>query len=241
MITREAITDAATRYHTSTLNVAREYSQHLFLNRLYRMPDSSGLLFKGGTALRIVYKSPRFSEDLDFSSYGLAAANVESLFLGTLAELERQGLRLELHERSHETSGGYCGEARLKLYEHDIALEINTNARTGECRGEYKFVHGEFAPNYGLQMLPEAMLVREKLQALKTREKPRDFYDLYFMLRAGLVTVEIRPELREILPLVEATDMDFRQELGVFLPQDQQALIRDFKTVLLGEMRRNIG
>lgn len=242
MISREAITEAATRCHTREFNVAREYVQHLFLSFLYKKADAERLLFKGGTALRIVYKSPRFSEDLDYSSYGLTTDQIENLFLSTLADLERFGLSLTLHGKSHETSGGYYGEARLNIYEHVIALEINVNTKAGKIvAGEYKFIHGDFAPNYGLQMLPEAMLMQEKIRALMTRRKPRDFYDLYFMLRTGLLPPDRRQILREVLPVVEATDIDFRQELEVFLPQDHQAIIRDFKRTLLSEVRRAIG
>lgn len=242
MISRETITEAATRYHTRDFNIAREYVQHVFLNYLYKKADSERLLFKGGTALRIIYKSPRFSEDLDYSSFGLNAAQIENLFLSTLADLERFGLSIALHEKSHETSGGYYGEAKFNIYEHAVALEINVNAKPGDTIvGEYKLIHGDFAPNYGLQMLPETILVQEKIQALMTRKKPRDFYDLYFMLRTGLVSPERREILRQTLPTIEATDIDFRQELEVFLPQDHQAIIRDFKQNLLSEVKRTLG
>lgn len=241
MISRETITEAATRYHTRDFNIAREYVQHLFLNYLYKKADSERLLFKGGAALRIIYKSPRFSEDLDFSSFGLTAPQIENLFLNTLADLERFGLSIALHEKSHETSGGYYGEAKFNIYEHAVALEINVNAKAGDIvAGEYKLIHGDLVPNYGLQMLPESILVQEKIQALMTRKKPRDFYDLYFMLRAGLVSPGRREILRQTLPIIEATDIDFRQELEVFLPQDHQAVIRDFKQNLLLEIKRNI-
>lgn len=45
----------------------REEVELAFLNRLFASPLSDRLIFKGGTALRLVYASPRFSEDLDFS------------------------------------------------------------------------------------------------------------------------------------------------------------------------------
>ncbi len=242
MISREAITEAATKFHTRDQNVAREYVQHLFLSYLYKKPGSEHLLFKGGTALRIVYDSPRFSEDLDFSSYGLTSKQVEELFLGALSDLEQLGLSITLHEKSHETSGGYYGEAAVKIYEHNIALEINVNAKTDKTvAGEYKMIHSGFTPNYGLQMLPEKLLVQEKLQALMSRRKPRDFYDLYFMLRAGLISLEQKQLLAQILPIVETADIDFRQELEVFLPQDHQAVIRDFKSNLTAEIKRNAG
>ena len=242
MISHESITEAATTNHTRDFNIAREYVQHLFLSYLYRRFDSDRLLFKGGTALRIAYQSPRFSEDLDFSSFGLTAEQIESLFLDTLSDLERIGLPITLHEKSHATSGGYYGEAKTKIYEHDIVLEINVNTRPGEINvGEYKLIHSDLVPSYSLQMLPEAILVKEKMDALMSRKKPRDFYDLYFMLRANLIPPERRENLKQALPMVEETNIDFRQELEVFLPQDYQAIIRHFKQTLLSEMKRNIG
>ena len=68
MISLDAIRKLAIQCRTSEYpNIVREYFQHLFLSQLYRMEKSDNLLFKGGTALRIIYGSPRFSEDLDFS------------------------------------------------------------------------------------------------------------------------------------------------------------------------------
>ncbi|MDI6689725.1 MAG: nucleotidyl transferase AbiEii/AbiGii toxin family protein [Actinomycetota bacterium] len=65
MITKDAIKRFATKAQTSDLNVAREYCQHLFLSYFYQQKGSEKLLFKDGTALKIIYGSPRFSEDLD--------------------------------------------------------------------------------------------------------------------------------------------------------------------------------
>ena len=61
MISRQFITDLSTKYQTSEQNIAREYCQHLFLSYLYRLKGGEKMLFKGGTALRIVFQSPRFS------------------------------------------------------------------------------------------------------------------------------------------------------------------------------------
>ena len=59
-------------------NIVREYFQHIFLGELYKLPDAEKLLFKGGTALRIIYGSPRFSEDLDFSLFGIPHHQIKS-------------------------------------------------------------------------------------------------------------------------------------------------------------------
>src|SRR3990170_3407353 len=46
--------------------VVREFWEIIILKGLFDSPESKSLIFKGGTALRLVYGSPRFSEDLDF-------------------------------------------------------------------------------------------------------------------------------------------------------------------------------
>jgi len=46
--------------------VVRESRELIALKGLYESPIGRYLIFKGGTALRLTYGSPRFSEDLDF-------------------------------------------------------------------------------------------------------------------------------------------------------------------------------
>ena len=81
-------------------NIVREYVQHLFLTELYQLPESEKLLFKGGTALRIIFDSPRFSEDLDFSLIGIppnkVSSFIEHLFINVLAKLEKIGIKIEI-------------------------------------------------------------------------------------------------------------------------------------------------
>jgi predicted nucleotidyltransferase component of viral defense system len=49
------------------VQVVREYWELIVLKGLYESPFGRYLIFKGGTALRLTYSSPRFSENLDFS------------------------------------------------------------------------------------------------------------------------------------------------------------------------------
>ena len=69
-------------------NIVREYFQNVFLAKLYTLSEAEKMLFKGGTALRILYGSPRFSEDLDFSLSGrsIAAAKAARRFLSKEAQ-----------------------------------------------------------------------------------------------------------------------------------------------------------
>lgn len=231
-------------------NLVREYVQHLFLKTLYQLDEAERMLFKGGTALRIVYGSPRFSEDLDFSLARLAPTQVkpfvEGLFVKVLSELEQTGMRVELGSKSNATSGGYFGEATFKMTAFpQVTVSINVSARKEKTlRGEVDSIASDFVPTYTLIHLPQSELVEEKIfGALRERKKPRDFYDLYFMMRKGLLSPEQKKRLSKIRDEIirAAGEINFRSELGAFLPVNQQAVIRDFARVLSAEIGRQMG
>lgn len=250
MISNEALEKLATQYQTGVFpNIVREYFQHVFLSELYRLPEAERMLFKGGTALRMVYGNPRFSEDLDFSVFGIAERDlkkfVEDLFVMVLVKIEQLGIHVEIGEKSDKTSGGYFGIATFKLLDFlPVGVEINVSSRNGrEMRGEVDSVANDFVPTYILIHLPQNELVEEKVfGALLERKKPRDFYDLYFIMRKGMLSADHKMRLKEVKDeiLADAKKIDFRGELGAFLPASQQAIIRDFYRALEAELSRQI-
>src|SRR3989339_1253273 len=138
MITKDYIEKLAKLGHVATFpNIAREYFQHVFLSNLSQIPGGEKLLFKGGTALRIVYGSPRFYEDLDFSLFRIPPRDTkqfaEGLLIKVLTEIERSGIKTDLHEKSRPTDGGYFGAANFSVDQFPPAsVEINVSARNGK-------------------------------------------------------------------------------------------------------------
>ena len=68
MITTDQIKDLSIIFQMDEYSIFREYLQLVFLSYLYQEKEASKIIFKGGTALRLLFGSPRFSEDLDFST-----------------------------------------------------------------------------------------------------------------------------------------------------------------------------
>lgn len=250
MITRETIEKLAVQYQATAFpTIVREYVQHVFLAKLYQVPGAEKLLFKGGTALRIVYGSPRFSEDLDFTLIETlphaVKRTVEDMFLRALTDIERMGVYVELSNDSNETSGGYFGVFLFHLFDYPpIGVEINISVRaSGEEKGEVDNIASDFVPTYNLVHMSQRSLVEEKIfGALLHRKKPRDFYDLYFMMRKNMLLPEQKKRLAacKIDIITEAHKIDFRGELSTFLPADHQGIIHDFSRVLTGEMDRQL-
>jgi len=248
MITREAFDKLARHYQTGVFpNIIREYFQHVFLGELYKLPDGKQMLFKGGTALRIIYNSPRFSEDLDFSlfavSQGAVKSFVENLFIHILDEMARAGIQVELGNKISPTRGGYFGVASFRMFDYpQTGVEINVSRRSGKSvAGEVDSVTNNFVPTYTIIHLPQNEMVEEKIfSALCERKKPRDFYDLYFMMRKGILSADQKKRLAEIKNeiIADAKNINFRGELGAFLPADQQAIVRDFPAILERELNR---
>ncbi len=230
-------------------NIVREYFQHMFLGELYKVPNSEKLLFKGGTALRIVYGSPRFSEDLDFSLFDVSQKEVksfvENLFVRVLVEIEHTGIKVELGDKIGSTSGGYFGVATFRIFEYPpVSVEINVSSRSGKSViGEVDSIANNFVPTYTIIHLPQKEIVEEKVfDALTKRKKPRDFYDLYIIMRKGMLSLEQKEKLIEIKDsiIAGAHQINFKAELGTFLPADQQGIIREFSTTLERELNSQL-
>lgn len=84
------------------------------------------------------------------------------------------------------------------------------------------------------------MLVDEKVDALLSRAKPRDFYDLYFILRKPMgERKSIAARRRQILEKLAAADKKFLyNELKAFLPKSHWAIIQQFPDQLAKELSR---
>jgi predicted nucleotidyltransferase component of viral defense system len=238
MIAAQTIQRLATQYQTTTVNVAREYCQHLFLSAFYQHDAASQVLFKGGTSLRVIYGSPRFSEDLDFSGFGIRKTAIEELITETLSAIEQVGMAIEIEE-AKETTGCYLGivHNRFGGYHVEIHLEISLRHRAA-VKPQTALIASDFLPAYTLLHLPQELLVQEKLNALFDRAKPRDFYDLYFILRKGLLPQKSRHLLKEALARLKQVNPVSLQELKLFLPRDHQGVAKDFRATLERELRR---
>lgn len=240
MLSKENLEKFTKLYQTDTENVVREYCQHLFLSFLYQQPDSERLLFKGGTALRFLFKSPRFSEDLNFTGTGIIQKTVEELFANALLEIERTGVRVDIAE-AKETTGGYLGIATFFLYDLKIKIQIEVSlCQEKRLKGTRTLIHSDYLPAYTVVHLPIEDIVNGKLQAFFNRKKPRDFYDFYFLLSGNFPVVKENRNLKMVLKLLQDSDINFKTELKKLLPISHRMILKDFKSNLIREIEKFI-
>jgi hypothetical protein len=237
MISTAALRTLATKLQTTELNIRREYFQHLFLSYFYQQPLTDQIYFKGGTALRMLYGSPRFSEDLDFSSSVSDIRALEDAILGTLADIARENIVVDITE-SQTTSGGYLAIITFRGDHPPVSVQIEISLRGGENQGEAATIISDLVPAYAIIALSREQFVDEKIQALLFRKKARDFYDLYFILLANLLPAHKRGILPPVLETLRQSRIDFEQELKEFLPRSHWAVIRSFPASLEREIER---
>lgn len=244
MIEQRQVQHLAQTWQTTTDNVVREYFQQLFLSYLYQEKGSDSLFFKGGTALRIIWHSPRFSEDLDFTGAGVTVKGIESLMEGALAGIEMQGTQAEIIE-SKKTSGGYLAIFQFDSDEYKSRIQVEVSLRNDKKGlGTAALIQSDLVVPYTLIHLKEKILVAEKIQACLSRGKARDFYDFYFILRSRMAFQEAflqdKKLKAKILHVVKSGKIDFRRELKTFLPVNQHLIIKGFPKILIAEIERNL-
>lgn len=240
MIGEEEIQKLAIKYQTSERNVRREYFQHLFLSYFYQQPKAANIFFKGGTALRLLYQSPRFSEDLDFSCTIINYKEIENLLEETLVQIEKENIKFNLKE-AKQTSGGFLAVVSFEGFEQPIDIQLEISQRSGEKRGETMgMANNDYVPPYNIIAVTQEQLVAGKIEALLSRKKARDFYDLYFILRARMLPPRKKDILPKTLKALAESDINFEGELKKFLPKSHWVIIKDFKSTLVREINRFI-
>ena len=232
MLDTKFLQDLATKKQVNELNVYREYCQHLFLSYFYSKKGAEKFLFKGGTALRIVFQSPRYSVDLDFSVDSIEVNDIENLLLEVAQDFHNEGLTLSEIPSSNPTGGGYISFLDFTSLVFNQRIQLNIQKKdTISLGSSSKLVNNDFLPPYSIIYLKDDILIGEKIEAFLTREnaKERDFFDLYFILNDNYLRNLIKRDssLKDKIfhRLDSIDDGQIRNGLKDLLPINYQSLL----------------
>ena len=172
-----------------------EFIQHLILQSLYRHGAFKNLTFTGGTALRILYRTARYSEDLDFSLTQKAGFDFSSLLSKVQKDLSLQQFGCELRSQEEKT----VKKATLKfpgllkefgispLKDQKLTVKIEADCRPPE--GGQAVISLVNSPvSYSVTVFDLPSLFATKLHAIFFRSyiKGRDYFDLLWYLGKGI-------------------------------------------------------
>ncbi len=245
MIDQTQLKQLAVKFQTNEYTILREYVQILFLDQFYQNNLVKGTYFKGGTAIRLLLGSPRFSEDLDFSSKQ-TEVQLEKAVLTTVNNLT--AIIPNLTVKKLQTLQGYSAKLFLptEISSQPLTVKLDFSLRgniletlTGavETALPVKIVSV-------VEHLSSKELLAEKIHAMINRQKGRDVFDLWFLLSKSVsfdqkfVNKKLgffgqKYNLNQIINQVKNwPDKDLDADLRPFLSISDRKIIPELKRLL---------
>lgn len=197
--------------------IIREYLQYKILEIIFETPYENKLAFLGGTCLRIVYGSNRFSEDLDFDNFNMSTDDFNGITEIVKRELERLGYEVEM--RNAKKGAYHCyirfpellfKEGLTNHKEEKILIQLDTESHEFDYKPDQPILN-KFDVFTQINVTPGDLLLAQKFYAVinRKRNKGRDFFDIVFLLGQGQVPnyaylrakidVKTPDELRQII------------------------------------------
>ena len=239
MINKEQVDTLAKDYQINEFTVVREYLQLLFLSYLYKEREAEKIYFKGGTAIRLLFGSPRFSEDLDFST------TYSKIQITSLIKNIERAMSKELPDLKIILiySGKNSLRFRMKQKSVDFKYPITVRLDFIKIAKPSKIIVSPLLSKFPIAIFPlichlsKEEILAEKICALASRGKGRDFFDLWYLLEKEiplakkLVKKKFEGigktyDLKEILKKVKSyPQKKLTQDLAPFLPRSQRKII----------------
>jgi len=166
-----------------------DYLQHLFL-MLFSKKSSSNIIFKGGTALQKIYGLHRFSIDLDFTQRG--TDELKETMERISKEMSDFGYPTEIEEIKtigktfiFKISGPLNSENPSSRARLRIEISQRESLLQEPLFKEVNPIYPDLQ-SYTLLAMAEEEIFAEKIRAIMSRNKPRDVFDLHFLLEKGI-------------------------------------------------------
>lgn len=246
MISKGQIRELAQKFAIDEFSVIREYLQILFLSALYEQKESSKIYFKGGTALRLLLNSFRFSEDLDFSSLR-TPDELKKILARVIREITLIVPSVELRQVKTNINS-FTGFMRYKTDEMKFPLNIHLEFSLREKPLTEKNAVLEtlfpVSPYPVVKCLSWEEILAEKIRALMHRAKGRDLFDIWYLLSKGIeidwkmAFYKKKVTREDVLSKIRSFDQKMlKLDMGKFLPLNQRTIAAHIKEMLMEKLK----
>lgn len=219
---RLQLTSWVEKLKISPVEILREEIELMILDKLSQSPLGSKLIFKGGTALRLCYGSPRYSQDLDFNQKSKIKADQ---FYSILTKLNREieGLKVKDYFDKRYTLFALLNIISPFL-KQSFSIKIEISKKKYELqKNDYLLMTAKSQVSPLTPILYTYSLERilyEKKIAIKTRQAPRDYFDIWY------ISQKLGKKIS--LPKPKINPSQFKGELNQLLPNYLRNWSADF-------------
>lgn len=222
-------------------NQYRENTIIEVVQALAKSRAGSQIVFKGGTALKLFYELPRYSEDIDYDS--LPGVSPQEL-MDIIKNLCKKR-RWEITDKALKYHT-LLFELRFAGPERNFRFKIEISTREKELKTAVMPLRG-----VPVLTLEPSFLMTEKLLTFFDRQAGRDIFDAWFILKNAYPLDEARIErafgdqasfYQAILAIIEKADpKKILRDTGKLLKEDYRNWIRtsflfDFKRFVSSEL-----
>ena len=238
MLEKEEIKKIAKIKGLTAKNTEKDYLLEILLFLLYK-ETGINLVFKGGTALYKLYSLNRFSEDLDFT-LNPSKINIGKLFKKLIHKLRDINIEGRIKEITE-----YKNQKNIKLELKGPLFDGNPNSLSlitinislkekPVYKPEQKMIFSKYSDitSFDVFIMPLNELFAEKIRCIITRDKARDIYDAWFMLKKG-VKISIKDINRKLKLYKEKFN---KKKLIGGIEKKRKSWETDLKGLIIGEL-----
>lgn len=171
--------------------ILREYLQVLILKEMYKLPEGKRLFFTGGTYLRLIHHTKRFSQDLDFNVDTMKKDAFEGALERVQKNLKKEGFGINLNfghwdhilvaELVFPDIEKYYGVISRYARKEGIIIKVEANRPRWKIKPESLGVTG-FGQMFPVVCTDRGAFFADKIDALIKKTLARHVFDILFML-----------------------------------------------------------
>ncbi len=218
MITKQELEQIAKLKRLTIENCEQDYFQDLLLFNLYSIVGKE-FVFKGGTCLYKIYKLNRFSEDLDFTV--TKKIDIDKILQKTIYSISSMNVGVIIKEKDEFQNQinirmAFKGPLYKGNKETMLTIILNLSSRERPILPpKLEVVTSLYRdiPVFEVAAMDEKEILAEKIRTIVERNKPRDVYDLWFLLTIKRLQLDENMISRKIKGKFEKTEfMDKLEE-----------------------------
>lgn len=177
MVTKDDIIKIARKEKLSLGILEKDFVLTYILRRIYNSDLKNKLIFKGGTALHKIYLHKRLSVDLDFTE--LNKSSLEEI----RKVIESKGINSKIKDvkEDKESINIILSYLSILNFKNNIRIQISKREKP-ILNVIKKRLKSYFYEDFEVLTFEFEELIAEKIRALIQRNKPRDYFDIYYIL-----------------------------------------------------------